>query len=966
MFSYYNINSLRNKFIDLNEIVSKSIPDVLVFAETKLDNSFSDAQFYMENYYKPTRKDQTCNNGGLIEYIKKGVIRKNVPKYELKSFASIASELTICKNKWLLISFYRTEGKENKLSNIKKFFQETSDVLNNAIKNYDNIILMGDININTKKKKAVGFKDYSNFIDSFGFKNLINENTCFFKGNESSIDVLLTNQPRKFYGSKTFELGISDCHKMISSCLRSHVPRIKSKTIKYRSFKNFDTETFLKELGDAFQTTDFIKNSVNESYENLINQLISKLDKYAPLKTKKVRGNQSRFMNKELSKAIMKRSQLKSKYLKNKNSLNRSLFKKQRNLCVTLKRKAIKEDFDTCSSQLNKNSKLFYDLIKPYLTNKGALCSNDITLLENDELISDESKQGDIFNDYFTNIVEYSSGKKTSDTANTLAGAKIDQIIDVILDSYKNHPSVLLIKGNTKNSKVFKFRKVTEAEVKKVMESLDCKKAIGFDSIPAKILKESIHILVTPLTSIINQCIEEQTFPSSAKIATIFPSFKKLDRLLKCNYRPISVLSAMSKIFERILKDQIMVHMDTLLSPYVSAYRKNYSSQHVLIRLLEEWRKGLDEGSLVGAILMDLSKAFDCIPHDLLIAKLYHYGFSKNSLKLIYSYLKGRRQCVKINNTESKFLTILAGVPQGSILGPILFNIFINDLNYEINMASLHGFADDHSISAQTKSLKTLKQILVQEAEKAIDWLTINNMMANPSKFQLIILSKNKEPIITTIKLKGKVIKSQESVVLLGITFDHKLKFYIHIKDLCQKASGQLNALFRLKSYLSHDSKKLSVNSFILSNFNYCPLIWHFSDYNSKRKIESIQKRAYRFIGPEKPKCSMEIKRLKSLAIEIFKTKSNLNPSYMKEIFKPKSNTTTNSILAQNLLVQKHKQVKYGRNSLRVLGPILWNCLPIKAKSIKCISEFKKYMESWGMMGCKAFTKFQKYLTAIK
>jgi len=281
-------------------------------------------------------------------------------------------------------------------------------------------------------------------------------------------------------------------------------------------------------------------------------------------------------------------------------------------------------------------------------------------------------------------------------------------------------------------------------------------------------------------------------------------------------------------------------------------------------------------------------------------------------------------------------------------------------------MASLHGFADDHSISAQTKSLKTLKQILVQEAEKAIDWLTINNMMANPSKFQLIILSKNKEPIITTIKLKGKVIKSQESVVLLGITFDHKLKFYIHIKDLCQKASGQLNALFRLKSYLSHDSKKLSVNSFILSNFNYCPLIWHFSDYNSKRKIESIQKRAYRFIGQEKTKCSMEIKRLKSLAIEIFKTKSNLNPSYMKEIFQPKSNTTTNSILAQNLLVQKHKQVKYGRNSLRVLGPILWNCLPIKAKSIKCISEFKKYMESWGMVGCKAFTKFQKYLTAIK
>ena len=128
--------------------------------------------------------------------------------------------------------------------------------------------------------------------------------------------------------------------------------------------------------------------------------------------------------------------------------------------------------------------------------------------------------------------------------------------------------------------------------------------------------------------------------------------------------------------------------MDNILSPLISAYRKNYSSQHVLIRLLEEWRKCLDDGNLVGAILMDLSKAFDCIPHDLLIAKLHAYGFHKNALNYIYGYLKGRRQGVRLNSVYSKFLYILAGVPQGSILGPILFNIFINDFDYLLHEAT--------------------------------------------------------------------------------------------------------------------------------------------------------------------------------------------------------------------------------------------------------------------------------------
>ena len=146
---------------------------------------------------------------------------------------------------------------------------------------------------------------------------------------------------------------------------------------------------------------------------------------------------------------------------------------------------------------------------------------------------------------------------------------------------------------------------------------------------------------------------------------------------------------------------------------------------------------------------MDLSKAFDCIDHDLLIAKLDSYGFDKSALMYLYSYLKGRRQCVKINNSYSKYLTIIAGVPQGSILGPIIFNIFINDLYYIIKQANLHGYADDHTITGSAKELNSLKIILCNDSNKAIDWLNENKMLANPSKFQAIVLNKSKEVIET-------------------------------------------------------------------------------------------------------------------------------------------------------------------------------------------------------------------------
>ena len=193
---------------------------------------------------------------------------------------------------------------------------------------------------------------------------------------------------------------------------------------------------------------------------------------------------------------------------------------------------------------------------------------------------------------------------------------------------------------------------------------------------------------------------------------------------------------------------------------------------------------------------MDQSKAFDCLSHELLIAKLDAYGFNENTIGLVYSYLMNRKQSVKIKGFSSALKRILSGVPQGSILGPILFNIFINDLFYFVVEDNLHNFADDNTVSGNALSLNELIQELQTLTETTISWFDQNHMIANPSKFHAIIIRKdrkNTEGI--EININGKVLKTESEVPLLGITLDNRLTFDIHIGNICEKAANQLNAL---------------------------------------------------------------------------------------------------------------------------------------------------------------------------
>ena len=228
----------------------------------------------------------------------------------------------------------------------------------------------------------------------------------------------------------------------------------------------------------------------------------------------------------------------------------------------------------------------------------------------------------------------------------------------------------------------------------------------------------------------------------------------------------------------------MLSHVNEILSDKISAYRRGCNCHHVLLELITGWKNHLDNNQYVGAILMDLSKAFDCLPHELLVAKLAAYGFDKSTLKFFHDYLKERKQAVSIKGELSEFMDILAGVPQGSILGPVLFNIFINDMMYIFENTKITNFADDNSLSKVAKTIEHLVNALEKDSKIAIDWYEENHMIANADKFHAIVLNRKGDQTDIPFDINEEIIKSEKGFILLGLTIDNKLSLSKHINQL--------------------------------------------------------------------------------------------------------------------------------------------------------------------------------------
>lgn len=486
------------------------------------------------------------------------------------------------------------------------------------------------------------------------------------------------------------------------------------------------------------------------------------------------------------------------------------------------------------------------------------------------------------------------------------------------------------------------------------------------DDININFLKNTFDNLKYPLLNMINSSLEVGQVPDLLKVSTIIPIPKVSKSKSASDLRPINLLCTLDKILEKVVYLQLLsyIEQNAILSDFQSGFRTKFSCETAVQGVLEDWRQNIDKNLATVAIFLDLKRAFETVNRRRLILKLNSIGIRGVVLKWLVSYLSDRKQRLRINNVLSEDITNDYGVPQGSVLGPLLFIIYINDLIHNVRNCTTYLFADDALFYFATENLNHLGEAMNDIAKNVYRWCNANDLKVNVSKTKYMIVAK--ESIYRQVSaLELKVMLGDDEIErvtkfkYLGIWIDRKLDFKTHAAEVIKKISFKVSYLFRCSPYLSTWAKKTIFNTLILPHFHYCSSILFLLKQNDISRLQKLQNRSMRVIL-KKPRMTPTRDMLKELQwlpvrelllfntlVFIHKIKIGQAPQYLLNKV-----TYTSEIHQYNTRHREHFYIprvdqERSQNSLYFKGLSKYNSLPVDIKSTDTITKFKKLLKSF-------------------